>query len=426
MFIDTAKVVLNAGNGGNGAIAFHREKYVANGGPDGGDGGRGGSILLVGNTNLTTLADFRYKRNYHAPDGEKGDGGCRAGKKGEDIVIALPIGTIVKDAETGRIIADITGDKPVVIAKGGGGGAGNRHFATSKRQCPRFAKAGAPGEEREVFFELKLLADVGLVGFPNAGKSTLISVMSSARPEIADYPFTTLHPNLGVVYGDENADGTTSSFVMADIPGIIEGAAEGVGLGHEFLRHIERCRLLLQVVDVASTEERDPKSDFDIICAELDRYSPLLASLPRIVAANKTDCVIEEMLTDFCDYVKSKGFEVFPVSGATGAGLKALKSYILKTLPELPAIKVYEPEPEPQLKVENNRPFTVTNHDGVFIIEAPWLMRILNAVDMDDYESLQYFQRVLRMSGIIAELERQGVNEGDTVSIYDFEFEYVR
>ncbi|HOP11739.1 MAG TPA: GTPase ObgE [Oscillospiraceae bacterium] len=421
MFIDTAKVLLKAGNGGNGAVTFHREKYIANGGPDGGDGGKGGDILLCGNTHLTTLADFRYKRKYAAPDGAKGDGGCRAGRKGEDIVIALPIGTVIKDAETGRIIADISSEKPVIIAKGGSGGAGNRHFATATRQCPRFAKAGAPGEEREVLFELKLLADVGLVGFPNAGKSTLISAISNARPEIADYPFTTLRPNLGVVYGDSE-----NSFVMADIPGIIEGAAEGVGLGHEFLRHIERCRLLLQVVDVASTEGRDPKSDFDVICSELERYSPLLASLPRIVAANKTDSAIEEMVDDFCTYVRGRGFEVFPISAVTGVGLKELKYYIFKALPTLPAIKVYEPEPEPELKIENDRPFTVTNNEGVFIIEAPWLIRILNSVNMDDYESLQYFQRVLRQSGIIAELERQGVNEGDTVSIYDFEFEYVR
>lgn len=421
MFIDTAKVLLKAGNGGNGAVAFHREKYIANGGPDGGDGGRGGNILLCGNSHLTTLADFRYKRKYLAPNGANGAGSNKAGKKGEDVVIALPIGTVVKDAATGRVIADISSEQPVVIAKGGTGGAGNQHFATATRQCPRFAKAGAPGEEREVFFELKLLADVGLAGFPNAGKSTLISAMSNARPEIADYPFTTLRPNLGVVYGPEE-----HSFVMADIPGIIEGAAEGAGLGHEFLRHIERCRMLIQVVDTASTEGRDPKSDFDIICSELERYSPLLASLPRIVAANKTDSAIPEMLDDFCAYVRGKGFEVFPISAVTGAGLKELKSYIFKTLPSLPAIKVYEPEPEPELKIENNRPFKVTNKEGVFIVEAPWMIRILNSVNMDDYESLQYFQRVLRQSGIIDELERQGVNEGDTVSIYDFEFEYVR
>ncbi|HNX15470.1 MAG TPA: GTPase ObgE [Oscillospiraceae bacterium] len=421
MFIDTAKVTLKAGNGGNGAVTFHREKYVANGGPDGGDGGKGGDIVLVGNTHLTTLADFRYKRKYSAPDGEKGDGGCRAGKKGDDIVIALPVGTVVKDAETGRVLADISSEEPVRIAKGGSGGAGNRHFATARRQCPRFAKAGAPGEAREVLFELKLLADVGLVGFPNAGKSTLVSAMSNARPEIADYPFTTLRPNLGVVYGPEEA-----SFVMADIPGIIEGAAEGAGLGHEFLRHIERCRMLIQLVDAASTEGRDPRSDFDVICSELSRYSPLLASLPRIVAANKTDSAIPEMLDDFCGYAKSKGFEVFPISAVTGAGLSELKNYIFKTLPTLPSIKVYEPEPEPEFKVENNRPFTVTNKEGVFIVDAPWLLRVLNSVNMDDYESLQYFQRVLRQSGIIDELERRGVQEGDTVSIYDFEFEYVR
>ncbi len=420
MFIDTAKVSLKAGDGGNGAVTFRREKYVANGGPDGGDGGKGGDIVLVGNTHLTTLADFRYKRKYSAPNGARGEGGCRAGRKGEDIVIALPMGTVVKDAETGRILADISTEHPVVIAKGGGGGAGNRHFATATRQCPRFAKAGAPGEEREVLFELKLLADVGLVGFPNAGKSTLIAAMSNARPEIADYPFTTLRPNLGVVYREDHL------FVMADIPGIIEGAAQGVGLGHEFLRHIERCRMLIQVVDAASTEGRDPKSDYDIICSELERYSPLLACLPRVVAANKTDSAIPEMLDDFCAYVRAKGFEVFPISAATGAGLKELKHHIFQILPSLPAIKVYEPEPEPEIKIENNRPFTVTNNEGVFIIEAPWLVRILNSVNMDDYESLQYFQRVLRQSGIIDELERRGVNEGDTVSIYDFEFEYLR
>ena len=421
MFIDTAKVSLKAGSGGNGAISFHREKYVANGGPDGGDGGRGGSIVLLADTNLSTLADFRYKRRYEAPCGENGKAKCMAGRKAEDIVIRLPRGTVVKNAADGRVLADVSGDEPIVIAKGGSGGAGNRHFATPTRQCPRFAKAGAPGEELEVLFELKLLADVGLVGFPNAGKSSLVSAVSNARPTVADYPFTTLNPILGVV-----EMGPGNSFVMADIPGIIEGASDGVGLGHEFLRHIERCRMLVQVVDAASTEGREPIADFEAVCTELQRYSPALAALPRLIAANKADCAIPELIDEFTAYVTAKGYEVFVISAVTGKGLPELKKRIWEMLPTLPAIRIYQPEAAPEPVVENNQPFTVTVHDGVYIIEAPWLVRILNSVNMDDYESLQYFQRVLRMSGIIDELERQGIHEGDTVSIYDFEFEYVR
>ncbi|MBQ3141354.1 MAG: GTPase ObgE, partial [Clostridia bacterium] len=291
MFIDTARVSLKAGDGGNGAVTFHREKYINNGGPDGGDGGRGGSIFLLADTNLSTLADFRYQKKYEAGRGENGSGRCCAGKKGTDVILRLPKGTVVRDAESGRILADVSGEEPICIAKGGAGGAGNRHFATSTRQCPRFAKAGAPGELRDVILELKLLADVGLVGFPNVGKSTLISAVSNAKPIVADYHFTTLIPVLGVV-----PMGPGASFVMADIPGIIEGASGGAGLGHEFLRHIERCRMLVHVVDVASTEGRDPIEDFEIINRELEAHNPELAALPQVVAANKCESAIDEMV----------------------------------------------------------------------------------------------------------------------------------
>lgn len=421
MFIDTAKIKLKAGDGGNGCVSFRREKYVPNGGPDGGDGGRGAGIYFLADTNLATLADFKYKKSYRAPDGENGKPGNCSGRAGENLILRLPVGTIVKDAETGRIIADISGSEPVLIVNGGKGGAGNQHFSSPSRQAPRFAKPGNPGDFLEVQLELKLLADVGLVGFPNAGKSTLISALSNARPIIADYPFTTLNPILGVV-----SMGIGSSFVIADIPGIIEGAHEGHGLGHQFLRHIERCRMLVQLVDVASTEGRDPIEDFDVICGELEKYSPELAALPRIVAANKCDSAIPEMTEAFCDYVKQKGFTVFVISAAAHTGLDELKNYLWSYLPTLPSIKIYEAEPEPELKVDDRMPFSVTVAEGIYVVDAPWLIRILNSVNMDDYESLQYFQRLLRTSGIIKELERLGINEGDTVSIYDFDFEYVR
>lgn len=422
MFIDTAKIHLKAGNGGNGAVSFHREKFVSAGGPDGGDGGRGGSIIVVVDDNLTTLADFRYKRKYRAPDGDNGGMQKCSGRKGEDLVIRLPRGTVIKDAETGRLIVDLSDDEPYVLLKGGKGGAGNQHFATSTRQCPRFAKAGVPGEELTVQLELKLLADVGLIGFPNVGKSTLISRLSQAKPKIANYPFTTLTPVLGIVrVGEER------SFVMADIPGIIEGASDGVGLGHEFLRHVERCRLLIHVVDVSGSEGRDPKNDFLLLNEELKKYSAILAGLPQIVAPNKTDLSIPEQTEDFVRFVTQQGFQAIPISGVTGDGLQPLLELIWKELEKLPPVRKFEAEPEPIPEIPaGNQPFTVRNEEGVFIIEAPWLIRILKAVNMDDYESLQYFQRVLRSSGIIDELERMGVAEGDTVSIYDLEFEYVR
>lgn len=420
MFIDTARLTLKAGDGGDGAVSFRREKYVANGGPDGGDGGRGGSVIFVGDSRMSTLSDFKYRRRYEAEKGGNGGGKCMNGKKGQDIVIRIPAGTLIYDADTGRLMADAEDGRTFVAAKGGSGGAGNRHFATPTRQCPRFAKNGAPGEELTVDLELKLLADVGLVGFPNAGKSTILSAMSNAEPVVAAYPFTTLNPILGVVgYSSE------SSFVMADMPGIIKGAADGAGLGHSFLRHIERCRMLVQVVDAAAFEGRDPKDDFDAVCSELERYSRELAGLPRLVAVNKCDAADPDTAEELCKYVRSKGFEAIKISGATGEGLDVLKKRLFEILPQLPEIRRFEPEPEPAPAAADNRSFRITVREGVYIIEAPWLAKILSSVNTDDYESLQYFQRVLRSSGIIDELVRLGVRDGDTVSIYDFDFEYV-
>lgn len=423
MFIDIAKIKLKAGDGGAGAVSFHREKYVNAGGPDGGDGGRGGDIVFVADSNLSTLADFKYKRKYTAQNGENGSKKRCSGKSADSLVIKVPRGTLIKDAETGRIIADISGSEPVVIAKGGRGGWGNAHFATPTRQIPRFAKPGIPGEFVEAVLELKLLADVGLVGFPNVGKSTLISVVSEAKPVIANYHFTTLSPVLGVVRVNDER-----SFVMADIPGLIEGASDGVGLGHEFLRHVERCRLLVHVVDVSGIEGRDAAEDFDIINAELQNYNAELSQRPQIVAANKCDIAEESARDKFKSYIEQQGLSYFEISAATGQGTRELVFEIAKRLEELPPIKEFEAEApsadELAAKVKNE--FQITREDDVFIIDAVWLGQVLGSVNMDDYESLQYFQRVLRSSGIIDKLEEMGVQEGDTVSILDFEFEYIR
>ena len=423
MFVDIAKIFLKAGDGGNGAVSFHREKYIAAGGPDGGDGGRGGNIVLLADTNLSTLADFRYKRKYTAPNGTNGSGNRCTGKRGEDLVIRVPKGTLVKDAVTGRIMADISDEEPVILLKGGNGGWGNQHFATSTRQVPKFAKSGVPGQSAEVVLELKLLADVGLVGFPNVGKSTLVSVVSQAKPKIANYHFTTLTPVLGVV-----SMGEGSSFVMADIPGLIEGAGTGAGLGHEFLRHVDRCRILLHVLDISGSEGRDPKEDFEQINHELATFSEELSHRPMIVVANKCDLIDEEKIEEYRAYFEGKGYAFFPIMAAIAEGTKELIQYTAAVLQKLPPIKVYEVEPEPieDLTKEAKREFTLRVEQGVFIIEAEWLLKILDDVNPDDYESLQYFQRVLQSSGIIAALENAGVQEGDTVSVYDIEFEYVR
>ncbi len=422
MFIDTAKIYIKAGNGGNGAVSFHREKYVANGGPDGGDGGRGGNIIFVADRNLNTLMDFRYKRKFVADNGENGRGKRCNGKSGENLVIKVPFGTVITESESGRVLADISDEEPVVLLKGGRGGFGNSHFATPTRQIPRFAKSGTPGEEMEVNLELKLIADVGLVGFPNVGKSTLISCVSAARPKISNYHFTTLSPVLGVV-GASSQD----SFVMADIPGLIEGAAQGVGLGHDFLRHVERCRLLVHVVDVSGCEGRDPIEDFKLINNELFAYDSEMKNVPQIVAANKSDIATDEQFERFAKFIKEQGYPIYKISAATTNGLDELLSEVRAKLKELPPVKKYETETMPIEDVlkKSDRSFTITVEDGVYFVEASWLVPILNSVNMDDYESLQYFQRVLRTSGIIDALIEKGIQEDDTVSIYDFEFEFV-
>lgn len=422
MFIDTAKIYIKAGNGGNGAVSFHREKYVAAGGPDGGDGGRGGDIIFVADRNLNTLMDFRYKRKFIAQNGENGRGKRCNGKSAENLVIKVPFGTVITDSETGRVLADISDNEPVVLLKGGRGGFGNSHFATPTRQIPRFAKPGTPGEEKEVNLELKLIADVGLLGFPNVGKSTLISSISAARPKIANYHFTTLSPVLGVV-GANSQD----SFVVADIPGLIEGAAQGIGLGHDFLRHVERCRLLVHVVDVSGCEGRDPIEDFKLINKELFEYDPEMKDVPQIVAANKSDIATDEQFEAFSEFIKEQGYPIFKISAATTSGLDELITAVRAKLKDLPPVKRYETEVVPleEIAEKSSREFSISVEDGIYVVEAKWLIPIINSVNMDDYESLQYFQRVLRTSGIIDKLLEMGIQEDDTVSIYDFEFDFV-
>ncbi|MDD6807671.1 MAG: GTPase ObgE [Oscillospiraceae bacterium] len=422
MFVDIAKIKIKAGNGGNGAVAFHREKYVASGGPDGGDGGRGGNIIFRVDSNLSTLADFRYKKKYTAKNGADGRGARCNGKKGEDLIISVPKGTIIREVESGKIMADMSGTDEFVAAHGGKGGWGNSHFATPTRQAPRFAKNGMPGEEWEVSLELKLLADVGLLGFPNVGKSTLISVVSEAKPIIGNYHFTTITPVLGVV-----SLGEGTSFVMADIPGLIEGASDGVGLGHEFLRHVERCRMLVHIVDVAGSEGRDPIEDFEAINKELQNFNPEMSTLPQIVVGNKTDMATEEQIETFKNYVEAKGYEYFSICAPILEGTTELINAVAAKLQTLPPIKRFEAEEIPLEFLEKKKAsgFTIREEDGVFIIEAEWLIPILSKIDYDDYESLQYLQRVLVSSGIEAELKNRGIHEGDTVSIYDIEFDYV-
>ena len=424
MFVDQAKITVKAGDGGNGCVSFHREKYVNAGGPDGGDGGRGGDVVFVADDNLSTLVDFRYKRKFIAKNGQNGSGNRCTGKSAEDLVIRVPRGTLLRDSRTGRLLADISGDQPYVIARGGKGGAGNQHFATSTRQIPRFARPGTPGESYELTMELKLLADVGLVGFPNVGKSTLISVVSAARPKIANYHFTTLSPVLGVVRLDESR-----SFVMADIPGLIEGASEGVGLGHAFLRHVDRCRLIVHVVDVSGSEGRDPVEDFRAINRELERFSADLAGRPQVVAGNKCDLAEPEQVEAFRRFVEGEGLAFFPISAATTQGVDALMKAVGEALATLPPITEYEPEPmtaEELAAREGGQQFEVTVENGVYYVEAPFLEPVLSTVNMDDYESLQYFQRVLRFSGIIDKLEELGIREGDTVDIFGLQFDFVK
>ncbi|MCX7711617.1 MAG: GTPase ObgE [Clostridia bacterium] len=424
MFIDSARIYLKAGNGGNGAVSFHREKYVAAGGPDGGDGGRGGDIVFIVDQGIRTLADFRYKKHYKADPGQDGGSANCSGKGAEDLVIKVPAGTIVKEEETGHILADLTEvGQTAIIAKGGKGGAGNQHFATATRQVPNFAKSGTPGEERWVVLELKLLADVGLIGFPNVGKSTILSMISAAKPKIANYHFTTIEPNLGVVSLEEG-----NSFVVADIPGLIEGAHEGIGLGHEFLKHVERTKLLVHVVDVSGIEGRDPVEDFEVINKELREYNPVLASRPQVVAANKTDIPdSEENYKEFAEKIEAMGYKVFPVSAATNKGLRELLFHVsdqLKVLPE--TILVSETDQEVVYTAEEEKSFEIRRENEIYVVEGPWARRIVSNTNFGDYESLQYFQRAMRKKGVIDALEKMGVSEGDTVRVHDFEFEYVR
>jgi len=425
MFTDKAKIFIKAGNGGNGAIAFHREKYVAAGGPDGGDGGKGGNILFRADEALTTLMDFKYKRKYTAENGQGGMGRHMNGKNGTDTVIKVPKGTVIRDAQSGKILADICDTKKdVCLAKGGNGGWGNAHFATPTRQTPNFAKNGQKGIEREIILELKLLADVGLLGFPNVGKSTLLSVTTKASPKIANYHFTTLVPNLGVV-----SLGEGMSFVLADIPGIIEGASDGAGLGHEFLRHIERTRLLIHVVDVSGIEGRNPVSDFDIINDELKKYSLDLENRPQIIAANKTDIITDEkMYEDFLREMQKRGYKVFPISAASGKGVSELMKFTMGELSKLPPIKEFEPEAdifEEEFIDKTDIGFEISIEDGVYVISGSWINAVGSSINFSDSESLQFFQSALKNRGVIDALIEKGIKEGDTVRIGDLEFDFV-
>ena len=420
-FVDKVTITVRAGDGGNGAVTFHREKYVAAGGPDGGDGGRGGDIIFEVDDNMSTLMDFRYKRKYVAANGADGQGKRCSGRVGQSLHIRVPRGTLLRDADSGAIMHDMSSGEPFVAARGGRGGWGNQHFATPTRQVPRFAKPGLPGESHTILLELKLLADVGLVGFPNVGKSTLLSVVSKAHPKIANYHFTTLFPNLGVVYVSEG-----SSFVMADIPGIIEGASDGAGLGHDFLRHIDRCRLLVHVVDVSGSEGRDPVADFDAINAELAQYSPELATRPQIVVANKTDIMEDEALLEkLRAHVEEAGYPLFALSAASHTGTRELVLKIAEKLSTLPPVTVYEPEyvPRPP-KLDTSAPLNITVDDNTYIVEGPWLERLMANVNFSDYESRMYFDKMLRESGLFARLEEMGIQDGDIVSLYNLEFEY--
>ena len=421
-FIDIATIWLHAGKGGDGAVSFHREKFVAAGGPDGGDGGRGGDIIFVVDDHLTTLMDFRYKRKYTADEGGKGGASLCHGKNAENLVIKVPLGTVIKDAESGLVIADLSDHTPVTVAKGGRGGYGNAHFATPTRQIPKFAKPGMPGEDIQVTLELKLIADVGLIGFPNVGKSTLISTISAAKPKIANYHFTTLFPNLGVVYVSEG-----SSFVMADIPGIIEGASDGAGLGHDFLRHIDRCRLLVHLVDVSGSEGRDPVEDFEAINAELRAYSDVLASRTQIVAANKCDLLGDDRtnIDRLRAHVEAQGYEFFEMSAAAHTGTRELIQACAAKLAEIPPVPPYEADyvpPEPEVGTSDE--LQIRHFDDLWVVEGPWLQRLMSTINFGDYESRMYFDRVLRQSGLFDRLEAMGIEEGDTVSIYDLDFEF--
>ncbi len=422
MFTDYVKIIIKSGDGGNGAVSFRREKYVAAGGPDGGDGGRGGSIYFIVDPDSNTLIDFRFKKKFKAESGKNGEGARKYGRSGEDLYIKVPIGTLIKDAETGKIIADLSKkDQKELILPGGRGGKGNCHFATSTRQAPRFSQDGEKGIEKEVILELKLLADVGLIGFPNVGKSTFLSRTTSATPKIADYHFTTLEPNLGVVKNDYG-----ESFVIADIPGIIEGASSGTGLGLQFLRHIERTRLLLHVIDVSGTEGRNPVEDFKIINEELKKYSEKLSKRKQIIVANKIDSMQDESLyNDLEKMAKEHNIEIFKISAATGEGVSEVLKRASEVLKELPREELYETEERKVYTLEEEKEgFTITRQDGIFVVDGPAVDRIMRRVNLDDNESMYYFQKCLDSLGVNQKLKQAGVQEGDTVNICGWELEW--
>ena len=423
MFVDKAAIFVRAGKGGNGAVSFHREKYVPAGGPDGGDGGRGGDIVVKADMNMSTLMDFRYKSKYTAENGADGSGANRTGRDGKDLVIRVPNGTVIRERESDAVIIDMSQTGSYTLARGGSGGWGNKHFATPTRQAPRFAKPGLPGVELDVVLELKLIADVGLVGFPNVGKSTLLSKVTKANPKIANYHFTTLYPNLGVVYVGEG-----SSFVLADIPGIIEGASDGAGLGHDFLRHIDRCRLIIHMVDVSGCEDRDPVSDFETINEELRQYSPELGSRPQIVAANKCDIAQDgELKERFFRHVAERGYKVFEISAATGTGVKELVNAAQVELSSLPPVAVYESNYVQKAHIRGDpEDLVIEVFDDVWTIEGLWMEQLIQNVNFDEYESRMFFEKVLRNHGVYKRLEDMGIKDGDTVSIYNLEFEYVK
>ena len=423
MFIDYVKITAKSGNGGNGAITFRREKYVAAGGPDGGDGGRGGSVYFTVDPDMNTLLDFKFKRKFHAEDGKNGEGSHRFGKSGEDLYIKVPAGTIVKDAETGKIVVDLSRKgQTELILTGGRGGKGNAHFATSTRQAPRFARDGEKGIEKEFILELKLLADVGLLGFPNVGKSTFISKVTSAKPKIADYHFTKLVPNLGVVKGEYG-----DSFVIADIPGIIEGASEGTGLGLQFLRHIERTRLLLHFLDISGSEGRNPVEDFNIINAELKKYSEKLSTRKQVIVANKIDVMQDSSLYEEVEKMaKQNGIKIFKISAATGEGIKELIGEISKLLKDLPREEIIEASEERVVYTlkEDKEQFEVEVIDGEYVVSGPAVERLMGRVNIQDNESMHYFQKQLSQLGIEAKLKAMGIKEGDSVKILEWEFEW--
>ena len=422
MFTDYAKITIKSGNGGDGAVTFRREKYVAAGGPDGGDGGRGGNIYFRVNPNSNTLIDFRFTKKFKAQNGENGSGSNKYGKAGEDLYIDVPIGTIIKDSQTGKVVADLSQEGQIeLILKGGKGGKGNSHFATSTRQVPRFAQAGEEGEEKEVILELKLLADVGLLGFPNVGKSTFLASVTEAKPKIANYHFTTIEPNLGVVKTKSG-----ESFVIADIPGIIEGASEGVGLGIQFLRHVERTRLLLHVIDASGIEGRNPVEDFYTINEELKKYSKKLSERKQIIVANKIDIMQnEEGLKELEALAKKENIEIFKISGATGEGVTALLNRVTEVLKILPKEELVENDERVIYTLEEDKDeFSIRKEGNVFVIEGKAINRLMGRINIDDNESMYYFQKNLKSMGIEDELKKQGIQEGDLVKVLNWTFEW--